>query len=184
MSPDDRDRMLNRLIDSALAGQHVEPREGLEQRILANLRAQPALRPWWRWMWVPAVVAAALLLIAGLRVIRTSEPRSKPVIVEKAPPAVTTPQAPVMVAGRPAPHPAPRRVVATAATPSLPRQQTFPSPAPLSEEETMLLALLRRNRAEAVLVAQTQESERERIQKYIETGQAPEPKPEPAQPMR
>jgi hypothetical protein len=68
----------------------------------------------------------------------------------------------------------------------MPRQEVFPLPTPLTREEQMLLALVRRNRPEAVNVAQMQESERERLQKYLETGEAPEPlpAPQPAQRMR
>ncbi len=188
MNSDDRDRMLDRLLDGALATQHVEPREGLEQRILANLRAQPARRLTWRWMWIPAAVAAAVLLIAGLRLMRRPDAAGNPLATENvAAPAIPPkqPERPVVATKHRPPISAAHRAITVAkAAPALPRQDTFPSPVALTQEEKMMLALLRRNRSEAVLVAQTQQSEREKVQKYFETGKAPEPQPEPAQPMR
>jgi hypothetical protein len=190
MKSEDRDRLLDRLLDGALAAQHVEPREGLEQRILANLRARPTTRPWWRWIWVPAALAAAVLLILGLRVMRRPEPVGNPAIATPAPiapvPSPKQPEAPAAMAKHRAPRgSSPRtRTVAAIAAPPLPRRETFPSPTPLTAEERMMLTLVRHNRTEAVLVAQTQENEREKVQKYFETGKAPEPQPEPAQPMR
>ena len=62
MNREERERLVDRVLNEALAPQEIQPRAGLEQRILANLRAQPLPRPRWRWMWVPAVAA---LLIAG-----------------------------------------------------------------------------------------------------------------------
>ena len=54
---------LDRLLDGALAQySQVEPRAGLEERVLANLRSQPAHRPWWMWVAIPAAVAAVVLV--------------------------------------------------------------------------------------------------------------------------
>src|ERR1700757_4524333 len=59
---------LDRALDAALAKYVAEPRAGLEERVLANLRAETARgaeRAWWRWG-VLAFVAAALLFALGL----------------------------------------------------------------------------------------------------------------------
>ena len=56
---------LDRVLDAALAKYAaVEPRTGLEERVLANLRsaAPSANGTWWRWSF--AAAAAAVLLIA------------------------------------------------------------------------------------------------------------------------
>src|SRR5579862_4281610 len=58
----------DRALDAALAKYAAEPRAGLEERVLANLRAETARgteRAWWRWGAL-ASVAAALLIGVGL----------------------------------------------------------------------------------------------------------------------
>ena len=54
---------LNRALDSALARYRaVEPREGLEERILANVRAadtRSMQRTWWHWGFTAALAAGA-----------------------------------------------------------------------------------------------------------------------------
>ena len=64
-------------LDKALARYAaIEPRMGLEDRVLANLRAEPKLAPphaWWRWTAVAAL--AAVLLVAFTFVWRSGERR-------------------------------------------------------------------------------------------------------------
>src|SRR6202171_4819089 len=60
---------LDRELDAALA-QHgaVEPRAGLEQRVLTNLQAERekiASRTWWRWP-VTVALAAAVTIAVGV----------------------------------------------------------------------------------------------------------------------
>jgi hypothetical protein len=192
MNREERERMVDRLLNEALTTREVEPRAELEQRILANLRAQPEPRPWWSRMrtWAPVAVAAAVLiaLAGGLRIGSKPQPARPAVAIEHqpAPPsAAKTVPAPAQQAA------AHRRLLPTASLPNTVvagkvtpphdvRQDVFPSPVPLTPEEQMLMRLALRNSAEALLVAANQENERERIQTYFETGKAPAVEPEAA----
>jgi hypothetical protein len=183
MNREERERMVERLLNEALAPQEVEPRAGLEQRILANLRAQPERPWWWRWMWVPAVAAAVIALVVGLRMSGKPQPARPTIAIEHQ----AAPTAPLEKSASPVPlvaeqrKPAPGvthrdKVVAAAPTiASLPRQAVFPSPVPMTPEETMLLTLLRRNPLEAVLVAREQAMDWERILRNFQTGEAVAP---------
>jgi hypothetical protein len=186
MNREERERMVNRVLNEALAPQEIEPRAGLEQRILANLRARPEPRPWWRWMrtWVPVAVAAVLIALAvGLRIGSKPQPAKPAFAIEHQPTPPTpmkqpVPPAPAVAAERkPARDVARQQKVVAAAVirPALPRQGVFPSPVPLTPEETMLLALLRRNPSQAVMVAREQAMEWERILNKFQNGEAEEP---------
>ena len=194
MNRAERERLVDSALDRALGPEAIEPREGIEQRILANLATVPQPRPWWRWMWVPAMAAAAVLaVVIGVRVMHR-EPAA-PQVVHKN---VETPkEKKVEVAPRVAPaapslsprrnvlaHKNPARNVEIAKAGPLPKQDVFPSPVPLTEQEGLLLALMRRKPEEAKLIAIEQQAERERIQKYFETGDPPAAPPSPAQTMR
>ena len=96
----DREKHLDAILDAALALYHrdAEPRTGLEDRILANLRTQPlAQRP--RWLAWPWMTAAAV-----------------------------------------------------------PHQEVFPSPAPLSQQERLLLSYVKLT-PEKVLIAVSEEQQ-------------------------
>ena len=187
------DKQLDDLLDRGLREySRVNPRDGLEQRVLANLRAQPEPRPWWR-MWVPALAAAAVIVVVVALAIRTPKPQptiahtespaaSQPTVHAPAPPAVQASQAPSMahrqrVAAVQAPgvrQKAPQRVETAQA---LPRLDTFPSSAPITEEEKLLMSFYRSARGEAIEVAQSQSSERQRVEKYFESGEPPQAPP-------
>jgi hypothetical protein len=192
MNREERERMVDRLLHEALAPQEIEPRAGLEQRILANLRAQPEPRPWWRWMWVPAVAAVLIALAVGLRMSSNPQQVRPAVAIEHQPTPPTpmkqpVPPAPVVAAERKSARDVarPRKMIAAAATkPALPRQDVFPSPVPLTPEETMLLTLLRRNPSQAVLVAREQAMEWERILSNFQNGETAVPPSSAAPDMR
>jgi hypothetical protein len=75
---------LDRFLDDALVSNSEEiARDGLEQRILANLQAQPAPRSW-RWLWVAIPALAAIVLAILLIGSRTPSERQQ---VVQAPPA-------------------------------------------------------------------------------------------------
>src|SRR5438067_641439 len=77
---------LDRTIDAALAKYAAaEPRSGLDERVLANLRsaAPAANRTWWRWSLAAAV--AAMLLIAITFAWRSRTP-SHPAIAKRPAP--------------------------------------------------------------------------------------------------
>jgi hypothetical protein len=199
MNREERERLVDGVLDRALGPQAVEPRPGLEERILANLPAH-APRPWWQWMWIPALAAAAVLaIVIGMRLMQKETPqpvRAKKTVETPQQEVATRPEAPVVKKATPprviAKQASRRRMVAgpkvefARATPSqeLPRQAVFPALLPLTEQERLLLAFVNRQRPQAELVASEQQAEREKVQKYFETGEAPVAQPTPAQPMR
>ncbi len=187
MNREQRELLVDRLLNEALAAQPAEPRAGLEERILANLRAQPHPRPWWQWAPL-SVGAAAVVLLAVLFGVwhgsQTRVPESEVRVAERAP-AVAPPTAPAapLVARHDQPKRAaakPRVAATTTVARAEPRGAVFPSPVPLTPEEQLLIALAQRNRCEALLIARNQDVERDRMQKYFDTGEAPAPEPVPA----
>lgn len=150
-------------LDAALAKYAaVEPRTGLEERILANLKSQersssPAA--WWRWA---AVVAAALIVTSlvlwvekhnAQQIVRrpttSSEQALHQTIAQSAPPNSTRRVHPVKAHKRSFTQPTP-------ATAEL-KLERFPSPRPLSEEELALVRYVQSFPKEATLIAQAQE---------------------------
>lgn len=152
-------------LDSALAKYAaVEPRTGLEERILANLKSQPSSSTrvaWWRWA---AVVAAALIVTSlvlwiekhnAQQIVRrpttSSEQALHQTIAQSAPLNSTRRVNPVKVrrAGK-------RSFTQPLATAEL-KLDRFPSPRPLSEEELALVRYVQSFPKEATLIAQAQE---------------------------
>jgi hypothetical protein len=61
------DQELERWLERALSEYRAaSPRDGLEQRVLANLQTQPRAVGWWRWWWV--VAAAMVVTAVGVRI--------------------------------------------------------------------------------------------------------------------
>jgi hypothetical protein len=184
MNADDRERQLEHWLDDALRGySDVEPRAGLEQRVLANLETrQCERRPWWQWALVPAAVAiaisAAVLLIERTRPLPPASPVARVAPRVSAPakgvPAVRQvvhPASPPAGVHRSAPPP---MQVALAQRDRPPRLNAFPSPAPLSPQEIAVLRLVRHDPHEAALLAQAQEAERMRFwEKFLQDTGAP-----------
>jgi len=163
---------VDRRLDTALAKYAAAaPREGLEERILANLHAERVKAPqgtWWRWSIAGALGVA---LVVALALAWTSGSPSPPVITNHL--IANHPSASV---GRveqarshdrpepgedsghpPAVHPAIRHgmhhVSATAIAAANPKLDQFPSPQPLSEQEKLLQSYVAENPERAVLVA-------------------------------
>ena len=68
MRKDDRKQLpeefARELLDAALANCRVaEPRDGLEERVLVNLRQQARVAPAVSWSWAPVMIAAAAVLM-------------------------------------------------------------------------------------------------------------------------
>ena len=172
MNREERERMVDRLLHEALAPQEIEPRAGLEQRILANLRAQPERRVWWTWMWVPAL-AAVLLIVIGVMVTRRPQPPLASVAVEQKTATPTQPKSvrpPAVVAKHrnPSRKSSPVSVVAVATpAPVAPRQPVF-APARLTEAERALVAMLQSNPEEAKLVAERQTERQQEAAEFME----------------
>lgn len=147
MSADDRNTELDILLDAALQNySRVEPPPGLEQRIQAGLEAAVRRVPhlaWSGWM-LPAgaaAVAFAALLFFALR--PPAPPAAPPAQVAKTAPAAPAVSAPVApMAAAPSISRRPRAGEPSAEAATLPRRQRFPAPAPLSEQERLLLLYL------------------------------------------
>jgi hypothetical protein len=167
---------LDRELDAALAKYAaVEPRIGLEERILANLRAKrerSATNSWWRW---PAVAAlSALFLVTGVFAWKSRKPAQNiaahVLITSQTNAHDVTPNAPQdgvaafpsrkTGAGRQLKTPsrrAPAPVLASA-----PKLEQFPSPQPLSEQETILARYATKFPEHAALIAQARTEELQR----------------------
>lgn len=164
---------LDQWLDTALREcGSVEPRPGLEGRILANLASQATAptvqtRRWWIWAGVAIVVGLALWLDLNSRPQKTRSsvavdarktvPRTAQDQVQSetiSPVATVTPQA------RHRGH-----SIKTTELGSTPRQDQFPSLRPLSKQEQLLLRYAREFPKEAIEMAQAQasaEAQRER----------------------
>ena len=84
-----KDDVLDRQLDAALSKfAAVEPRAGLEARVLANLRIErerATRHSWWRW---PAEAALAAVIAVAVSLVWKSG-KSTPVITAQHPPATT-----------------------------------------------------------------------------------------------
>ena len=192
MNREERERIVDSVLDRALGPQLVEPRAGFEDRILANLSARPEQRPWWRWMWIPALAAAAVLaIVIGMRMTHQESPKpveAKHTVETPKPEVATQPrshdvhQAPEqrVVAHRTAPRPSNPREIVIAKTeqqPSLPRMDVFPSRGTLTPEEKLLVAFVRQQPTHARAIALEQEARAEEVQKYMDKGEVPVARP-------
>ncbi len=158
---------LDRVLDAALAKYAaVEPREGLEDRVLANLRSERIRVPdraWWRWSVMAAL--AAMVIVAVTLAWRSGRPPH--LVVANHPSAATgtgkAPATQVVSKGegnqvhlqergaiRRAAARRPRSNVVIASNPKL---DQFPSPQPLSEQEKLLQAYVAEYPEQAVLIA-------------------------------
>jgi len=176
---------LDRELDAALARYAaVEPRAGLEGRVLANLRAEReryVAGAWPRWLAV-ATVAAGLVMVVALSLAWRHRDHT-PVLAHR-PPVTTHGTQPhgMQVANRSESYQAhpdsTRNLVkhaghrpqteSTQTVTAQPRLEQFPSPRPLSEQEKILAsyiadypehaALIAQARAEAVRRDQTEEA--------------------------
>lgn len=160
---------LDRQLDAALAKYAaVEPRAGLEERVLANLRAERTRVPRTWWHWGLAGALAAVVVVALALAWKSGKPSLQPVVQHPSTvqPSPIVPQTPAVAQNedsRPAvqrirPSRAsgvhnPRPAVVAKANPKL---DVFPSPQPLSEQELALSRYVRDFPQEAVLVAQSQ----------------------------
>ncbi len=174
-------RFIDELLDGGLAQYRgVEPRPGLENRILAQLHAEQKSSPWFTWAWrMGAGLLAASAILALVSQVRRQQPRvtGSPAKPLKPSPAVASEFATTNRPRQPSvprhntgsgdlplrsavlPHPVvgPSRPLGReqrvsfetpsgrrAARPYYgPRRDVFPSPAPLSDEEKLLLSYVR-----------------------------------------
>jgi hypothetical protein len=168
MAEQDKEQKLDELLDSMLREYSaVEPRPGLETRILANLKSSRAERkPWFpisALAWSGAAVAAVLLVVLALHLARLAvQPTPARVEAVKASPVQP---APVKVVGS---HETERRQARTihhahkhdAQKLVDNRPDVFPTPTPLSEQEQLLMRYLA-GTPKAELIAQSRPDEPE-----------------------
>jgi len=151
MTEHDQDQHLDKLLDSALSEySSVEPRPGLETRILANVRGAAetgSSRRKWRWLWAGATAALAILLVvlfAGKHSV-VPAPRNE-VVQEKQPATQSSPEigkAAPLNSGNGAAKPRPKHLQPHPEAVALkvePRRPVFPTPTPLSDQEKLLLS--------------------------------------------
>jgi hypothetical protein len=169
MTPEERDRWAEQWMDAALEQRrNVEPRPGLEARVLANLTAagtQAIPRPWLH-LWsgrnrLVAVAVAAILIFAVAYALRPTHRESKQVAQGKPTPSVSSPSAANGSGASALPGAAsqmanaqserrrtsPGRESAPTTVAHVsrrdgtqaPRLAQFPAPAPLSSQEQLLL---------------------------------------------
>ena len=173
-----QDVNLDRILDAALAKHAaVEPRAGLEGRVLANLRAErsrPAERYWRSWGLAGAVAAVSVIAIA--LALRPEKPAKPTIADHHNVPAQTVHEPEPRVAGdnhgvvkdllKPGykRQNVPHSLELAVRTPKL---DQFPSPQPLSEQELALAQYVRDFPQEAILVAQSQEESEVEMQKKM-----------------
>ena len=159
MSDKREDQFVDELLDAALSRYAAsEPRPGLEERLLAELRARPAPPPAWAWGWQPVAVAAVVVaLVAGIFYFtRQPAPELAPVARAPAAPAVApAPESGAPVAPIPEGPPAAKRtaVARVERVATSPRREQFPSAAPLSEQELLLLRYAQQATPEQLVAA-------------------------------
>jgi hypothetical protein len=181
MGPDDHNRFTegwphNDWLDAALRQYgEAEPRPGLEERILANVRAEQGRSVAWTWWpWTAVALAAIAIVVAGPLAWRSGKTGTNSVAHN---PLTATPSGTqVTNSGSENQAPPEVRVPAKKHTPlnshsparvaASPRLEQFPSPQPLSEQETILASYVAQFQEQAVLVARarTQELQRDRAE--------------------
>ena len=155
------------LLDAALKDYSaVEPRSGLEGRVLARLQAErerPAIRAGW-WLAAAAAATASVLTIAVIRPAPQPAPPASVATIPH-PPIVRRATPPPVSQGTRNPNSLPdgRRTVSNnhpldtkARAEAPPKRDQFPSPTPLSEQEQMLALFVQHFHREARLTARAQ----------------------------
>jgi hypothetical protein len=176
---------VDRALDATLATYAaIEPRAGLDERILARLQSEPKSQPRpVRWHWSAAAVLATVIITISL-VGRRSRP-TQPAIATR--PSIQNPEelnrlTSSSIRNRVARNAASptERVVIRHLHPSVvaagPKLDQFPSPQPLTKEELALARYVRSFPKEATLVAQAQEEFDLETQKAMDDAR-PESRP-------
>jgi hypothetical protein len=159
---------LDPVLDAALAKYAaVEPRAGLEDRVLAHLQAERErvpVRAWWRWSIAGALAVAVVAALAlAWRSGNPSGNPSHPAVANHSPAPAPVAKAQVAANGEsrgvrtsvatPVRKSAGHREYLPAAIAAAPRLDQFPSPQPLSEQEKMLQSYVAQYPDRAVLIA-------------------------------
>jgi hypothetical protein len=171
---------LDHELDTALAkyAAAVEPRDGFETRILANLQAareREARRPSWRWVRAAVAVVAIVVMwlvwrpVTPLYIEIAHDPTSnarqeQPGEVASDASSVVTPERSLQPIPRSRIHRSKKRnsLVPADVVAVQPKLDQFPSLRPLSEQERMLADYVAQFPADAALVARAQTALRQR----------------------
>jgi hypothetical protein len=158
---------LDRKLDAVLAKYSaVDPRDGLEERILAGLKqsTQVAQQAWWRFGVAAAAAIVLVMVILTGRVEKPSHPTiashtvgdvsHSPVLTAQPANGITKAQQPVGTAE--VRHHVAKQFRLTAVAAAVPKLDQFPSPQPLSEQEKLALEYVHEFPKEAVLIARAQ----------------------------
>ena len=156
MTEQEKRKELDELLDSLLASySDVEPRPGIETRLLANLRAHSLStdrnpRPIWRWFLAAAGAVAIAVSLLVIYISRPADLPQPPKIRAAGPPSL--PAVPVL---KHAPRHVgkqrvPQRNVPASIVVADVRRQVFPTPSPMSDQERLLLRYLAKTPGEEV----------------------------------
>jgi hypothetical protein len=144
------DRELDQMIDAALSSYSAtEARSGLEQRVLHHALAETRHKRNLFWAWALAIPATACLLVALFFAARHNSHRNTLEATATNAPAPTVPSPHQTPATNSIPSPQKRSIPhRVSAQPSsthetLPKEDVFPSPSPLTAEERAAIALVR-----------------------------------------
>lgn len=158
MSDQDEEKQLEELLDSMLSRYSaVEPRPGLETRVIARIAAADCPRSHGgvlRWLWAGATAAAVVaIVVAGFFARPAARPVPAPDTTQMQPPPVSgAPTAPIPHSNsQPRQVSRMRRPLPQRSTVAV-RQEVFPTPVPLSEQEALLLRYLSRTPRQELIV--------------------------------
>lgn len=153
---------LDRELDAALATYAAaEPRTGLEERVLANLRTereQVVRRSWWSWAVVGGLAVGVIVVAATLswRPANNAAKHHPPTKAHRAAETQVAGNSEMNRTGPTIPKPRKRPSVHLHRTENVaqPKLDVFPSPLPLSQQEKMLASYASHYPKEAALIAQ------------------------------
>lgn len=155
MAEQSNEKRLDEVLDSLLAAySDVEPRPGLETRLISQLRAEAetetVCRPMFLWLWTSSAVAALAMVLIAVYILRPGDIPQPPAI-----PVAGVPHLPVATPsnGHSPTVKEPRRPAATVEPAVIAedvRQEVFPTPVALSPQEELLLKYLARTPREEV----------------------------------
>ncbi len=157
MERKDQALFVDRELDAALKNYGtVEPRPGLEGRILANLRTERARVTNRTWRWWPALAIMASMLLIGSAVVLKTHHSISSAAVGNQPNAAAAKETPRANGNKARVVTVSRAHRKTQIVASVPRLEQFPSPQPLSEQEALLARYIEQFPREAVLMARAQ----------------------------